>query len=122
MSKTIMVVDDKISNAQLVEGMLVGAGFKVVVALSGEECLLRIAECPPKLVLLDVMMPEMDGIQVCRRIKSNPTTAEVPVVLVTALSMDAAKAATKEAGADGFFMKPLTEETLFFCVRTFMRA
>jgi two-component system cell cycle response regulator len=67
------------------------------------------------------MMPEMDGIEVCRRIKSNPAMAEVSVVMLTALCMDAAKAATKKAGANGFFMKPLNDETLFLCVRKFMR-
>ena len=122
MPRTIMVVDDLPSNALLLEDRLTGAGFEVVVALSGEECLAKVAHNPPNLVLLDVMMPGLDGAEVCRRIKSNIATAHVPVVIVTALNLDSAREATAQAGADGFFMKPMNDETLFFCVRKFLRA
>jgi two-component system, cell cycle response regulator len=117
-----MVVDDVASNVILLEGRLVGAGFEVVMALSGEECLAMIANNLPDLVLLDVMMPGMDGTEVCRRIKSDPATAHVPVVMVTALNTDSALEAATQAGANDFLVKPMNDDTLFSCIRKFMHA
>jgi two-component system cell cycle response regulator len=113
----ILVVDDIISNVLLLEGRLIGAGFEVTSASSGPECLAKLNQQLPDVVLLDVMMPDMDGTEVCRRIKGNPKTAQVLVVLVTALSETAAQQAGIEAGADSFLLKPVTDEALFGCLK-----
>ena len=85
MTARVLVVDDILSNGQLLEAKLTAEYFEVVSAINGLECLARIEEAIPDIVLLDVMMPGMDGFEVCRRIKGNPKTAHVPVVMVTAL-------------------------------------
>ena len=85
MTARVLVVDDILSNVKLLEAKLTAEYFEVVTAFNGQECLARMAEQVPDIVLLDVMMPGMDGFEVCRRIKANPRTAHVPVVMVTAL-------------------------------------
>jgi two-component system cell cycle response regulator len=104
----------------LLEGRLIAAGFDVTTAFSGLECLSKLAENVPQIVLLDVMMPEMDGTEVCRRIKANPNSAHVPVVLVTALSQEQAKDATTSAGADGYLIKPIGDQELQACLAKFI--
>ena len=85
MTARVLVVDDILSNVKLLEAKLTAEYFDVVTAFNGLECLAKMAENAPDIVLLDVMMPGMDGFEVCRRIKSDPKTAHVPVVMVTAL-------------------------------------
>ena len=85
MTARVLVVDDILSNVKLLEAKLTVEYFEVVTAFNGLECLAKMGEGVPDIVLLDVMMPGMDEFEVCRRIKSNPTTAHVPVVMVTAL-------------------------------------
>ena len=86
MTARVLVVDDILSNVKLLEAKLTAEYFDVVTAFNGLECLAKVAESAPDIVLLDVMMPGMDGFEVCRRIKSDPKTAHVPVVMVTALA------------------------------------
>jgi two-component system cell cycle response regulator len=116
-----MVVDDIISNVLLLEGRLTGMGFDVVMASSGLECLNKLSEEKPDMILLDVMMPEMDGTEVCRRIKANPDTAGVPVILVTALSQELADSAAITSGADGCLVKPIGDEALRSCLERFAK-
>jgi two-component system, cell cycle response regulator len=118
----ILVVDDVMTNAILLEARLVAAGLNVITAFSGSDCLAKVEQQIPDLILLDVMMPGMDGFEVCRRIKGNPKTAHIPVVMVSALDHSAARMAGKEAGADDFLTKPVTEAILSSCVQKFSRA
>jgi len=121
MTARVLVVDDILSNVKLLEAKLTAEYFEVASAFNGLECLARIEECIPDIVLLDVMMPGMDGFEVCRRIKGNPRTAHVPVVMVTALDQPSDRVAGLEAGADDFLTKPVDDAALFARVRSLVR-
>src|SRR6516162_9623116 len=121
MTARVLVVDDILSNVKLLEAKLTAEYFEVVTAFNGLECLARMDEGIPDIVLLDVMMPGMDGFEVCRRIKSNPRTAHVPVVMVTALDQPSDRVAGLEAGADDFLTKPVDDAALFARVRSLVR-
>ena len=121
MTARVLVVDDILSNVKLLEAKLTTEYFEVVTAYSGEEALKRVAAEPPDIVLLDVMMPGMDGFEVCRRIKADPKTAHVPVIMVTALDQPADRIAGLDAGADDFLTKPIDDTALFARVRSLVR-
>lgn len=121
MSKRILVVDDIHSNVMLMEAWLQAEGFDTSTAFSGVECLDKLASEATDLVLLDVMMPVMDGTEVCRRIKSNPALASIPVVLLTALNIEAARDAAAKAGANDFLVKPVSDDALLACLRKHLR-
>src|ERR1700683_4524812 len=109
MSGRVLVVDDVPSNVKLLQAELEAEYFEVISAFSGQDCLIKVAEHDPDIVLLDVMMPDMDGMEVCRRIKSDPKTAHLPVVMVTALDQPADRVTGLEAGADDFLTKPVDD-------------
>jgi two-component system cell cycle response regulator len=121
MTARVLVVDDILSNVKLLEAKLTSEYFEVVTAYSGTEALAKMDESDPDIVLLDVMMPGMDGFEVCRRIKANPKTAHVPVVMVTALDQPTDRVAGLEAGADDFLTKPVDDAALFARVRSLVR-
>jgi len=121
MTARVLVVDDILSNVKLLEAKLSAEYFEVVTAYSGVEALAKIEEQQPDIVLLDVMMPGMDGFEVCRRIKTNPKTAHVPVVMVTALDQATDRVAGLDAGADDFLTKPVDDAALFARVRSLVR-
>jgi len=102
----ILVVDDNRTNALLLERVLVGDGHMVEVANDGQEALDRVTHNAPDLILLDLDMPKIDGYEVCRRVKSNPATRFVPIVIVTAQNAFDAKLRAWELGADDFITKP----------------
>ena len=121
MTARVLVVDDILSNVKLLEAKLTAEYFEVITAFNGLECLSKMEEGAPDIVLLDVMMPGMDGFEVCRRIKSNPRTAHVPVVMVTALDQPSDRVAGLDAGADDFLTKPVDDSALFARVRSLVR-
>src|SRR5580765_6601790 len=121
MTARVLVVDDILSNVKLLEAKLTAEYFEVVTAFNGTECLARMEQGVPDIVLLDVMMPGMDGFEVCRRIKANPRTAHVPVVMVTALDQPSDRVAGLDAGADDFLTKPVDDAALFARVRSLVR-
>ncbi|MGH6989581.1 MAG: PleD family two-component system response regulator [Stellaceae bacterium] len=121
MSARIMVVDDVAVNVRLLEAKLASEYFNVLTASSGEKALELARAERPDLVLLDVMMPGMDGFEVCQRLKADPATAEIPVVMVTALSDVADRVKGLEAGADDFLTKPVNDVALFARVRSLVR-
>lgn len=121
MSARVLVVDDILPNVKLLEAKLHGEYYDVVTASSGEEALKKIVEHSPDLVLLDVMMPGMDGFEVCRRIKANPLVAHIPVVMVTALTDTEDRVRGLESGADDFLSKPVNDIALMARVRSLVR-
>src|SRR4051812_48423003 len=121
MTARVLVVDDILSNVKLLEAKLSAEYFEVMTAFNGQECLSKMEQVVPDIVLLDVMMPGMDGFEVCRRIKSNPKTAHVPVVMVTALDQPTDRVAGLDAGADDFLTKPVDDTALFARVRSLVR-
>jgi len=121
MTARVLVVDDILSNVKLLEAKLSAEYFEVVTAFSGLEALAKIEDHEPDIVLLDVMMPGMDGFEVCRRIKHNPKCSHVPVVMVTALDQPSDRVMGLEAGADDFLTKPVDDSALFARVRSLVR-
>jgi len=116
----ILVVDDTPRNIRVLEAMLGPRGYAVVPASSGAEALLKVASDPPDLVLTDVVMPEMDGYELCRRLRADPATRLLPVVMVTA-SGDREKVSALEAGADDFVQKPFNQAELLARVASLLR-
>ena len=121
MSARILVVDDIDSNVRLLEAKLSAEYYEVLTASDGPTALAMAASERPDIILLDVMMPGMDGFSVCRRLKNDPETRHVPVVLVTALDGRADRVAGLEAGADDFLTKPIDDVMLFARVRSLTR-
>jgi DNA-binding response OmpR family regulator len=102
----ILVVDDDLNFARALDLYLRKAGYEVVVAPSGSEGLVKVAQDRPDVVILDVMMPDMDGYEMCRRLRSNPETARLPVLMFTARTQVTDKINGFEAGADDYVTKP----------------
>src|SRR5262245_9663117 len=109
MTGRILVVDDVAANVNLLEARLSAEYFDVVTGYDGAEALAHCERAECDVVLLDVMMPELDGFEVCRRLKSNPLTHHIPVVMVTALDQPSDRVRGLEAGADDFLTKPVTD-------------
>lgn len=121
MSARVLVVDDILPNVKLLEAKLSSEYYDVLTATNGAEALDKVISQSPDIVLLDVMMPGMDGFEVCRRIKENPATAHIPVVIVTALTDPADRIKGLEAGANDFLSKPLNDIALMSRVRSLVR-
>lgn len=102
----ILVVDDLAANIRVLQSLLVDDGYRVTVASDGEQALAAVAREQPDLVLLDILMPKVDGYEVCRRLKSDPVTRLIPVVLVTGLTDTDSRIRGLEVGADDFMSKP----------------
>src|SRR6202795_692369 len=121
MSARILVVDDVPATVKLLEARLSAEYFDVLTAPNGAEALAICARAECDIILLDVMMPDMDGFEVCRRLKSNPATHYIPVVMVTALDQPSDRVRGLEAGADVFLAKPISELALIARVRSLAR-
>jgi two-component system cell cycle response regulator len=121
MTARVLVVDDVPANVKLLEARLSAEYFDVTTAYSGAEALAVCERAECDIVLLDVMMPDMDGFEVCRMLKTNPATHHIPVVMVTALDQPADRVRGLEAGADDFLTKPVTDVALVSRVRSLAR-
>ena len=120
-SESLLVIDDSEVTAEVLRRQLEGDGYHVDVAYDGSEGLAKARRLPPDLVVLDVMMPGMDGFEVCRRLKADPATRLTPVVLVTTLEGRENRMAGVEAGADDYLTKPVVMDQLRECVRGLLR-
>jgi two-component system sensor histidine kinase/response regulator len=118
---TLLIVDDEERNIRLLKALLAPQNYNLREAMNGEEALQRIAEEPPDMVLLDVMMPKINGFEVCRRLKQDEKTKTIPVILVTALSEKQHRVQALEAGADDFISKPVDQTELTVRVKSLLR-
>jgi two-component system, cell cycle response regulator len=121
MTARILIVDDVPANARLLEAKLSAEYYQVASARDGFEALRMAHDWQPDLILLDVMMPGMDGFECCRKLKDDPATLHIPVVMVTALGEPAERVHGLESGADDFLTKPVDYETLMARVRSLVR-
>jgi two-component system, cell cycle response regulator len=121
MTARVLVVDDVPANVRLLEARLTAEYFDVVTAMNGKDALAICERAECDLVLLDAMMPDMDGFEVCRRLKSNPATHHIPIVMVTALDQPSDRVRGLEAGADDFLTKPIPDLALIARVRSLTR-
>jgi class 3 adenylate cyclase/CheY-like chemotaxis protein len=118
--KRVLVVDDTPHNIKLLEAVLLPRGYLVIPATSGPEALAKTASEAPDLILCDVVMPGMDGYEVCRRLRADPATRLLPVVMITA-SGEQEKVKAIEAGADDFILKPFNQAELLARVKSLIR-
>ncbi len=114
----ILIVDDTVINLQILGKILIDSGYHVTAAKSGHEALDFLQKKVPDMILLDVMMPAMDGFELCRKIKSNPATAQVPVIFITALTETKDKITGFRSGAVDYITKPLQPEEVLARVGT----
>jgi len=117
----VLVVDDNLQNLELILAYLEDVGCQTLSAESGQEALDIIRKTPPDLVLLDVMMPKISGFEVCKRIKNNPNTTEIPVIMVTALNEIGDIERAIDSGADDFLSKPVNKWELLTRVKTMLK-
>jgi DNA-binding response OmpR family regulator len=118
---TILVVDDDTKNVKLLEALLLPRGYAVVTASNGAEALQQVRREPPDLILLDVLMPIIDGFEVCKLLKDQAETRLIPVVIMTVLDHVEDRIKGIEAGADAFFIKPIHRDELLARIRTSLR-
>ncbi|MDZ7292163.1 MAG: diguanylate cyclase [candidate division KSB1 bacterium] len=117
----ILVVDDVPVNVQLLTTYLTSVGYEVFTAKDGQEALTQVADTQPDLILLDVMMPKLNGFEVCERLKADPKTRIIPVIMVTALNEIEDKIKATESGADDFVSKPFNKLELLTRVKSLLR-
>ena len=118
---TILIVDDEIQNRKLLEALLRPGGYETLSVADGEEALASIAQRQPDLILLDIMMPGMDGYEVAGILKADPATSNIPVIMVTAQDDRAARLASLTAGAEDILTKPIDRAELWLRIRNLLR-
>jgi diguanylate cyclase (GGDEF)-like protein/PAS domain S-box-containing protein len=121
LTSTILIVDDEIQDRKLLQILLKPEGYITLCAATGEEALALVAQSAPDLILLDIMMPGMDGYQVARILKTNPAASHVPIIMVTALIDRSSRLAALNAGAEEFLTKPVDRSELWLRVRNLLR-
>ena len=121
MTARVLVVDDVLANVRLLEAKLVAEYFEVITAMNGVDAIESVNRAKPDIVLLDVMMPGIDCVEVCKRIKGNQQTQHIPVVMVTALDQPEDRVRGLAAGADDFLTKPVNDVALFCRVKSLVR-
>ena len=115
---TILIVEDEMAQREVLTYNLEADGFRVIKASDGEEALLLVAEVIPDIIVLDWMMPNLSGIEVCRQLKSRPSTSGIPIIMLSARSEEVDKVRGLETGADDFVVKPYSVIELMARVRT----
>jgi len=120
-SASILIVDDESQNRRLLEVLLGPEGYLTRTAAGGQEALASIAQNPPDLILLDYLMPVVDGRQVASKVKANPATRNIPIIMLTALDHREARLAALDAGVEEFLTKPVERAELWLRVRNLLR-
>ncbi len=118
---TILVVDDNLQNLELLQAYLEDLSCKVILAQDGVQAMRAVAEHSPDLILLDIMMPKMSGFEVCRRLKEDETTCDIPVVMITALNELGDIERAVAAGTDDFLSKPINKLELLIRIKSLLR-
>ncbi len=117
----ILIADDNMQNCELLEAYLSDEPYEITMAYDGQETLNKVQEFEPDLILLDIMMPKLSGYEVCQRIRKNPETRSIPILMVTALNEMGDIEKAVQAGADDFLTKPINRIELSVRVRSLLR-
>ncbi len=120
MSKRVLVVEDQEDSMQIMNDMLSSAGYEVIKAVTGDEGVAMAESHVPDLILMDVMLPGLDGYEATRRIKDNAALRHIPVIAVTSYALDGEESKAEEAGCDAYFSKPVSPRALLAMVREFI--
>ncbi len=118
----VLIADDNIQNAELLEAHLDGAGFDTRIAANGDETMKLAAEWSPDVILLDVMMPKLSGFEVCKRLRADPATKDVGILMVTALDQATDIERAVDVGTDDFLTKPINKTELILRVKALLKA
>jgi two-component system, OmpR family, alkaline phosphatase synthesis response regulator PhoP len=118
----ILIADDNAQGVELLEAYLSGPEYELETAEDGEETLRKVKEWQPDLILLDIMMPKISGFEVCKRIKANPATSDIVVLMITALDQESDISRAVEAGTTDFLTKPINKTELLVRVRAALKA
>jgi len=111
LSKRVLVVEDDAQNSYLIGFILEKSGYEVITAADGEQAVAEVEKAVPDLILMDMLLPKMNGYEATRRIKARPETKDVPIVALTAYSMKGDREKILESGCDGYISKPIDPET-----------
>ena len=122
MTKRILVVEDQEDNRQILRDLLGSAGFEMVEAGDGQEALVQVAKHKPDLILMDIQLPIMDGYEATRRIKANPETKSIPIIVVTSYALSGDEGKARAAGCDAYVTKPYSPRQLLAKVKEFLPA
>ena len=117
MIKRILVVEDQEDNRRILRDLLTANGFEIFEAVTGEEGVKLAGECHPDLILMDIQLPEIDGYEAARRIKSDPALSGIPIIAVTSYALSGDDVQAKEAGCDDYVSKPFSPRELLGIVR-----
>jgi two-component system, OmpR family, alkaline phosphatase synthesis response regulator PhoP len=118
----VLIADDNVQGAELLEAYLSDSGYELRTAADGEQTLQQVASWQPDLILLDIMMPRISGFEVCKRLRSDPATREVGVLMITALDHPSDMDRAVDVGADEFLSKPIKKSELLLRVRSLLRS
>jgi Response regulators consisting of a CheY-like receiver domain and a winged-helix DNA-binding domain len=122
MAQKILVVEDEMTNREVAEVILRNQGFDVIVANNGQEGIERARAEMPDLIVMDILMPVLDGLSASRELKADPKTCHIPILVVTAKASNSDRNAAEAAGCDGFLSKPYRNKVLVETVRAFLPA
>ena len=120
MSGRILVVEDQVDNRQILRDLLGNAGYDLVEAENGQEALAAVARQRPDLILMDIQLPVMDGYEATRRLKSDPGTKSIPIIVVTSYALSGDETKARAAGCDDYVTKPFSPRQLLAKVREFL--
>ena len=118
----VLIADDNPQGVELLEAYLSGCAYETETAADGEETLRKVAQWHPDLILLDIMMPKISGFEVCKRIRANPETSDIAVLMITALDQLSDVDRAVEAGTDDFLTKPINKTELLLRVRSALKS
>ncbi|WLD13265.1 response regulator [Planctellipticum variicoloris] len=117
----VLIADDNLQNCELLDAYLADEPYEIAMAYDGQETLAKVAEFQPDLILLDIMMPKLSGYEVCQRLRKDPATRAIPVLMVTALNEMGDIEKAVQAGADDFLTKPVNRLELLTRVKSLLR-
>jgi DNA-binding response OmpR family regulator len=118
----VLIADDNVQGVELLEAYLAGTGYETQIAYDGEETLRKVHAWQPNVILLDIMMPKISGFEVCKRLRANPETANIVVLMVTALDQHSDIDRAVEAGTDDFLTKPINKAELLVRLKAALKS